>query len=340
MRKGLLLTGPLVVATLLLGGCAPESESPGPDETTRTTRTETTRTETTRQPEATTALAAALEATPATDVSVEYFGFTDISALGDGAIVDVLVATTGTGFQNIPVMGLDAFATNVVLAPELLPSPGPGASASTIGVPPEHATRMTGVADPASVYAHASGERTDLAGGTLIVRRADFEVDLSDDEFLPSLLARLNVIWYSGDTTITGATRQAVTDWAANDGPSLAEHYAGVAECLGDAVGALVVSADYARTSGDVGIGIGGAPDAAVQTLCLRVEDAEAAVSEIEDRLASDTDDVWRRPLSEIVPDAVVEDAGQGWVRVRTQGGQSDVFSRMLQLGSLYNVTG
>lgn len=289
-----------------------------------------------------TALARALAATPASDGAVQRFLFSDLSAPAAETVQDWLRDQWETPYGVSAGLGLDDFGVHAAALGDILPSPGvEGSTAVTIGVPPVQASRFTGAPDPASAFADASGERSDLGRGTLLVRRADNEADLDDDEFPPALIARLNVAWYDDSTVIAGTTRAVVEEWAGFDGgSSLATHYAGIADCLGEVSAAAVHSAESVRLSADTGIGIGSvaAGEPMAQTLCIRADDVDATSAAVEDAIATGTTDTGE-PIADLLGTARVDTVG-GWVRVRTSDGTNGVFLQLLSRGELSAITG
>lgn len=317
MRARYALIAPALLTLVVLSGCASEPPSSPAS-----------------------SLDAALAATPVTEASTSYFGFTDFSRLDGDTLEEALQGTLGTPLQATGSLGLDVFGSYALLVEDLLPDPAAeGATASSIGVPPNSASRFTGVRDPSAALAHVSAEGVELGEGRLIVRRDDHHTDFNDEEFPPGLVARLNVIWHDDDTVIAGTTRAAVESWATGDAPTLDGHYAGASSCLGEVAAAGLVSADFARTANDVAIGVSSGDEGFTQTLCIRSENASADIPAIEERIAQGTD-MRGTPLNTLIVGASVEDAGEGWVRVRTDDAASASLAHILMNGDMSAVTG
>ncbi|SJN39814.1 hypothetical protein FM104_10680 [Microbacterium esteraromaticum] len=329
LRQTALLGVPLL-AVVALTGCSPTEPEPT---SAPSAPTDQTAGETTGEEGADTSLAAALAATPASDAAKTLFYFSDLSSPAAASLLDWMgeLSTTPT-FRSSALLGMDVFAVVADDLAGMLPAPGtPGATAITISNGADQASRFTGAADPASVFEGAAGERSDLGDGTLLVRRADGELDLAGDEFPAQLGARLNVAWLGADTSISGTTRTTVEQWASMDGTSLAEHYTGIAACLGDVLSAAVLSATSASTGSDVGVGVGpfSDGDAAAQTLCIRTDDPDATIASVKKAAAEGTlpDGT---AISDLLGTPTVEDAGSGWVRLRTADGKPDALMQMM----------
>lgn len=239
-------------------------------------------------------------------------------------------------FSTAGVLGFGSLANIFALLHDLVPDGAlENATASTGGVAPDSVVRFDGVANASDALAEVAGERTELAGGTLLVRRADHEIDFNDPDFPPQALAHLNVIWFDDTTVIAGTARANVERWVAPTAPTAASAFPGLAACLGDAIGVSAVTADLARTSGDVGIAIDESAGAAVQTLCVQTDDATSAVDRITGTVEDGVDPVTGRAWAELLGDATVDDAGDGWVRVRSSDATPDIFFALMQQGGL-----
>lgn len=250
---------------------------------------------------------------------------------------DALGAYEGTGpFATAAGLGFGQLASILMLLDGLVPDGAlENATATSAGIAPDGVVRFDGVANPEDALAEVAGERSELSGGTLLVRRDDHEIDFDDPDFPPQALAHLNVVWFDDSTIIAGTTRAGVESWVAVGASTVASAFPGLAACLGDAVGATIMSSDAARTTGDVGMAIGESDGEPVQTLCVSPDDPQAAVDRIAARIEDDADPMSGRSWSELLGDAAVEEAGDGWVRVRTADGVPDIFFSVLAKGGL-----
>jgi|GEM_PF-2899939 len=325
----------VLVGTLALAGCTAGSPSDDgsatPDADTSTPADETTDT----------ALAAALARVPLGDgdFSASFSDMHRAEALGaydDGA----------SPFRTAGTIGFGPLTSVFLLLEGLVPDGAlDDATVTSAGISPDGVIRLDGVPDAEAALAEVTGERSDLDGGTLIVRRDDHEIDFADPDFPPQTLAYLNVIWVDGSTVITGSSRAGVESWvaasgdgaAAGDetGATVASALPGIADCLGDAIGATIVSAEVARTAGDIGIGIAESGGDVVNTLCVGVDDPAAAVDRISSRIADGSDPLSGRVWAELLGDVFVEETAAGWVRVRTHTGTPEIFLSLLSKGTL-----
>lgn len=321
MRSPRLPLALVLASTFLLSGCtvATPSEGDGP----------------TPQPSdihaAATALETALDRMPAEGGPVSV-SFTDVHRADELGAYE-----SGTSpFATAGALGFGQLASIVKLLEGVVPDGAlENATATSAGIAPDGVVRFDGVPSPSETFADIAGERSELAGGTLLVRRDDHEIDFDDADFPPQVLAHLNVVWFDDSTIIAGTSRAGVESWVTVGGSTVSSTFPGVAACLGVAVGATVMSADAARASRDVGVATGESGGAPVQTLCVSADDPQAAVDRIAARIDDDADPVSGRSWAELLGDAAVEEAGDGWVRVRTTDGVPDIFFSVLVRGSI-----
>ncbi|SEE80290.1 hypothetical protein [Ruania alba] len=282
-------------------------------------------------------LGGALESVPATEDNLRLIAWTDVSAV-----------TELGGYDEYPhpfaTAGLVGYGTlgqlTRQLDPALLPDGGSeGATALWVGEPPYTAFRFDGVDGEAvaGFFAEADGESSDLADGTLLVRRGDAEVDLEDDLLPPQVLSQMNTVWF-GERTFVGSTHQTMvadlvegTDESAAD----AEVYSGVTDCLGDVVAAELHSGDDPAPATSLAIGFSGSTEEPVATLCLRVDDPETMVETVTDQLTSGSDPSTQRPWQDILGEGEVTESGD-WVQVQfVDPEQPDAIYQALYGGAL-----
>jgi hypothetical protein len=321
----------VLIATFALAGCTAAGPSNGagiPSDG-----------ESTDAPDAvSTPLAAALAQMPVADGEQVSLGFSDVHRAAQLGVYE----SGASPFSSAGLFGFGSLGPYFLMLEGILPDDAlENARASSGGIAPDGVVRFDGVADPGAALAEVSGERSELAGGTLIVRRDDYEIDFNESDFPGQVLANLNVIWFDDDTIITGTARANVERWVAPGAQTAASSFPGLAACLGDAIGATIVSADAARTSGDIGIAIaaaeseGGGETTAVQTLCVRSDNPGSAVDRITETIANGTDPLRGLPWSELLGAATVDDAGAGWVRVSSADARPNALVSVLQQGGL-----
>ena len=281
-RTPALLAAATLASALMLTACSPGSpveEAPG-------------------------SLEDALAAIPATEENLLMIAYTDVSAAAElGAYDDVQhpFATAGAlGYGNLA-------PTIAQLDPALLPDADTDdASALWVGQPPN-----TALAD-------AEGERSDLDDGSLLVRRADGEVDITDDFLPPQVMATMNTVWVGESTLVGASTEDAVvslvegTDESAAD----AEVYAGVTDCLGDVVAAELHSGEPAAPAASLAIGFGGTAEEPLSTLCVRSEDPAAMADTIRESLADGVDPRNGQPWQDMLGETEVTESGD-WVQLQ-----------------------
>lgn len=277
-----------------------------------------------------TPLERALAATPANSDSITWWGFTDVAAIHELGGFDKIA----TPYGQAAMFGYGSLAVYIQSMNDgFLPSESdPAATAVSYGMAPNAVIRLTGVADVDATYGELEGERSDLEGGTLLIRAEDHKIDPSDDTFGAPMIGTFNSIWYD-DGTVVAAAAQALVKNAVNDsGDSLrdAEAYQGVADCLGDAVAAQLTSAKFAGTPGNVAIGVRDDDAQGTQVLCVRSDDPEAQAETIRTNLRSGADPTTAQPWSKALDGAEV-DTIDGWVRVTQADGSSPaIFYQML----------
>ena len=263
-------------------------------------------------------LGGALAAIPATDQNLLMIAYTDVSAATEqGAYEDfpnpfATAGRVGYGGLSNAIPQLD---------PALLPvSDADGASAVWIGEPPHTAFRFDGVDGAAAeeFFADADGERSDLGDGSLLVRRADGEVDLADDFLPPQVLATMNTVWV-GETTLIGASAEESvvslvegTEERAAD----AEIYDGVTDCLGDVVAAELHSGERAAPATSLAIGFSGTAEEPTSTLCVRSEDPAAMADTVRQSLTDGVDPRSGQPWQDLLGATEVTESGD-WVQVQ-----------------------
>ncbi|HIZ38080.1 MAG TPA: hypothetical protein H9815_20075 [Candidatus Ruania gallistercoris] len=260
----------------------------------------------------------ALAAIPATEENLLMIAYTDVSAAAElGAYDDVQhpFATAGAlGYGNLA-------PTIAQLDPALLPDADTDdASALWVGQPPNTALRFDGVDGEAAeaFFADAEGERSDLDDGSLLVRRADGEVDITDDFLPPQVMATMNTVWVGESTLVGASTEDAVvslvegTDESAAD----AEVYAGVTDCLGDVVAAELHSGEPAAPAASLAIGFGGTAEEPLSTLCVRSEDPAAMADTIRESLADGVDPRNGQPWQDMLGETEVTESGD-WVQLQ-----------------------
>ena len=258
-----------------------------------------------------------LAAIPATQENLLTIAYTDVSAataLGAYEEFPHPFATAGR-------LGYGGFA-NVIsqLDPALLPVADSGdASALWVGVPPNTALRFDGVDGTAAedFFAEAEGERSDLGDGSLLVRRGDGEVDLTDDFLPPQVLASMNTVWLGETTLIGGTSEDAVVSLVegSDDRAADAEVYAGVTDCLGEVVAAELHSGDGAAPASSLAVGFSGTAEEPISTLCVRSEDPAALADTIRESLADGIDPYRGLPWRDLLGPGEVTESGD-WVRV------------------------
>lgn len=315
----------VLVATFALVGCTAETSDPGDPTGGASVAPDTGETDAVSTP-----LEAAFERMPVGDGQVSL-------AVTDVHRAEQLGAYEGGAnpFSTAGVLGFGALASVLALLDGVVPDGAlENARASSGGVVPDTVVRFDGVANPGEALAEVAGERSELAGGTLLVRRDDYAIDFADTDFPAQALAHLNVLWFDDATIIAGTARANVESWVAPSGATAASAFPGLAACLGDAIGVSITSADLARTSSDVGIGYGESDGALVQTLCVHADDPAAAVDRISENIGG-SDPLSGRAWSELLGDVLIEDAGDGWVRVRSDDGAPNVLFSVLQQGGL-----
>ncbi|WP_147915312.1 hypothetical protein [Ruania zhangjianzhongii] len=295
-RTPALLAVTALASTLTLAACSPSSPVEEPPSS----------------------LGDALAAIPATDQNLLMIAYTDVSAATElGAYEDFPnpFATAGrVGYGGLaPVISQ--------LDPALLPaSDSDGASALWVGQPPNTAVRFDGVDGAAAedFFADADGERSDLGDGSLLVRRADGEVDLADDSLPPQVMATMNTVWV-GETTLIGATTEgAVVSLVegADDRVSDAEVYTGVTDCLGEVVAAELHSGERAAPATSLAIGFSGTAEEPASTLCVRSEDPAAMADTVRESLANGVDPRNGQPWQDLLGATEVTESGD-WVQVQ-----------------------
>lgn len=321
----------VLIATFALAGCTaagPTDEGDAPSDPGSTDAPDAV----------STPLAVALEQMPVDDGERVSLGFSDVHRAAQLGVYE----SGASPFSSAGLFGFGSLGPYFLLLEGILPDDAlENARASSGGVAPDGVVRFDGVADPGASLAEVAGDRSELAGGTLIVRRDDYEIDFNESDFPAQVLANLNVIWFDDSTIITGTARANVERWVTPGAQTAASAFPGLAACLGDAIGATIVSADAARTSGDIGIGVAAGESAgeseatAIQTLCVRSDDPARAVDRITATIANGADPLRGLPWPELLGDAEVDDAGDGWVRVRSDDARPNALVSVLQQGGL-----
>jgi len=275
-----------------------------------------------------TPLERALAATPANSESTTWWGFTDVAAIQKLGGFDKVT----TPYGQASGYGYGSLAQYMRVIGDYLPSGSdPNATAVSYGQPPNTVIRLTGVADVDTTYGKLEGERSDLEGGTLLVRAEDHKIDPADETFGAPIIGAFNTIWYDDDTVVTAGARRPVEDAVGNDGDSMrdAKAYQGVADCLGDAVAAQLASAKFAGAPGNIAIGVrdDGEP---TQVLCVSSDDPGDTAKVVEKNLESGTDKISLQAWSKVLKGAEV-DTTDGWLRVTLTGDESPaIFYQLL----------
>lgn len=271
----------------------------------------------------------ALAAIPATEQNLLMIAYTDVSAATERGAYEEFpnpFATAGrVGYGGLA-------ATISQLDPALLPVPdSDGASAVWVGEPPHTAFRFDGVDGTAAeeFFADADGERSDLGDGSLLVRRGDGDVDLTDDFLPPQVLATMNTVWV-GETILIGASAEGSVVSLVEGGDDRAadaEVYTGVIDCLGDVVAAELHSGERAAPATSLAIGFGGTVEEPTSTLCVRSEDPPAMADTVRESLANGVDPRNGQPWQDLLGVTEVTESGD-WVQVRVV--DAEVPDRML----------
>lgn len=265
----------------------------------------------------------ALAAIPATEANLVMIAYTDVSAATDlGAYEEF-----PNPFATAGRVGYGGLATTIAqLDPALLPvSDADAASAVWVGEPPNTAFRFDGVDGAAAegFFADADGERSDLDDGSLLVRRADGEVDLADDFLPPQVLATMNTVWVGESTLIGASAEDSVVSLVegGDDRAADAEVYAGVTDCLGEVVAAELHSGEKVAPATSLAIGFSGTAEEPTSTLCVRSEDPAAMANTVRESLAGGLDPRSGQPWQDLLGEAEVTESGD-WVQVQIVGAE------------------
>ncbi len=254
-----------------------------------------------------------VRATAETRVYVEYGSPGRIKALADQA-----------RFQQLQGYGYSSIANySKVIADKLDFDPAELDEAVVAGQPP----RWTGVLRGDYDVAAVDGKLGDLGidsqdddGGTRWNSADDYEIDLADGPFRGIVTtSEFNNI-RTADGSFAYSPARAGIDWVTDPGgETLADDdtVAPLATCLGDVVAATIVEGQA------VGVRVAGSD--ATEVICL-----EGDKGRVERELADGAVPSTRQPWSDLLPEAKVDDAGDGLVRITAK--PKDAVGRSLRL--------
>ncbi|WP_022917396.1 hypothetical protein [Ruania albidiflava] len=287
-------------------------------------------------------LESALAAVPATDENLTLIAWTNISA----AVVLGAYEEYPNPFATAGLIGYGGLATAVrQFDPALLPATDTdGSAVVSMGRPPDTAFRIDGV-DAAAVdefFAGADGNESELADGTLLVRREDYAMDPSDDRLPSTVLAQMNTVWFGDSTLIGSSTQPHATSLVQGEGESAADAavYAGITDCLGEVLAAELHSGEASSIGVAYGLGYDGTAEDPEVRLCLHADDPEDMAETIRDSLSSGLEPSVQRPWSDVLGPAEVEVSGD-WVQLRlTDPEPADALYQVVQSQTLSALLG